>query len=90
MDRLTPPQELSLEGNLAQNWKRWKQEFNLYMVAAEYKTKSDEVKSCLLLHCIKAKGREVYNNFIFDAEGDELKLQKVFEKFEAYLVHRRT
>ena len=35
MDRLNPPKPLNLDGNLLQNWKSWKQDFNLFMTAAE-------------------------------------------------------
>ena len=52
MDRLQPPKPLIMEGNLLQNWKLWKQEFNLFMVATECTEKSDQVKTSFLLHCI--------------------------------------
>ena len=51
MDRLKPPKPLNLDGNLLQNWKSWK-DFNLFMTAAEYDEKPDNVKNSLLLHCI--------------------------------------
>ena len=68
MDRLTPPKPLIVEGNLVKNWKRWKQDFTLYLTATEFTKKSNQVKSSLLLHCIGEKSREIYNNFTFDNE----------------------
>ena len=37
---------LSLEGNLLQNWKTWKQSFTLFMTARENNGKSDKSKVC--------------------------------------------
>ena len=59
MERLLPPKELSFDGNLAENWRIWKQEFNIYMVATEYKDKSEEVKASLLLHCIGPRAKKI-------------------------------
>ena len=89
MERLTPPKPLSLDGNVVENWKIWKQDFNFYMVATEYENKDDKVKSSLLLHCIGQKCREIYNTLNFEAEGDNLKFDKIIEKFEAYLAPKR-
>lgn len=89
MDRLLPPKQLLLEGNLVENWKRWKKDFTFYLTATEYDTKADNVKSSLLLHCIGDKAREVYDTLTFDEDGDNLKLEKILEKFEAYLAPRK-
>ena len=88
MDRITPPGPLSLEGNLVVNWKKWKQNFGLFMVAAEYEGKSEKVKASLLLHCIGDKAVDIYNTLVFDAEGDNMKYAKILEKFEAWLAPR--
>ena len=55
MDRLTPPKLLIIGGNLVENWKRWKEDFTLYLTATEYTQKPNQVKSSLLLHCIGEK-----------------------------------
>ena len=55
MDRLKPPNYLSLKGNLPPNWKTWKQSFTLFMTATEYNGKCDEVKISSLLHCIEKR-----------------------------------
>ena len=89
MERLTPPKPLLLEGNLSENWKKWKQNFTLYMDAIEYEGKSDKVKSSLLLHCIGDKAKEIYNTLTFDEDGDNLKYDKILLKFEAYLAPKK-
>ena len=54
MDRLQPPKPLIMEGNLLQNWKLWKQEFNLFMIATGYTEKAD--KFTVTLHWGKSQG----------------------------------
>ena len=71
--------------NLVKNWKRWKQDFTLFLTANEYAKKPNEVKSSLLLHCIGEKDWEIYNNFTFNNEEDTLVYDKIIEKFEAYV-----
>ena len=89
MDRLLPPKPLLLEGNLVENWKRWKKDFSFYMTATEHDDKADNVKASLLIHCIGDKAREIYDTLTFDADGDDMKLDKILEKFEAYLAPRK-
>ena len=61
MGRLKPLNSLSLEGNLLQNWKTWKQNFTLFMTATEYNGKNDEVsKFAVTLHWGKDQGSLQY------------------------------
>ena len=90
MDRLNPPKALSFEGNVIENWKRWKQNFGFYLVATEYEEKSDQIKAALFLHCIGDEGRRIYNTLPFDAAGDNEVYTKVIEKFEAHISPRKT
>ena len=85
MDNLEPPQALNCEGNLAESWRRWKQE----LTATEKDAKSDKVKTSILFTCIGKRGREVYNKFTFASEGDELKFKTVFGKLYEYCQPRK-
>ena len=71
MDKLDPPEQLSFEGNVRENWRRWKQEFELYLVATESDGKSKKVKSSILLTCIGKRAREIYNTFTFANDEDK-------------------
>ena len=84
MDRLKPPKTLNLDGNLLQNWILWKQDFNLFMTAAEYDEKPDNVKSSLLLHCIDERARKVYNTFHFSTTADSMKLEKITSNLQCF------
>ena len=85
----SPPQPLSFEGNVSNNWRVWKQELTLYLDATESSTESDKVKASIFLTCIGKKGREIYNTFTFDSDGDNMKLDKIIEKFEGYCAPRK-
>ena len=84
MDTLKPPQELCLTGNVSDNWKRFKQRVELYMDATGASEKDDKAKTSLLFHVMGEKAIDVYNTFVFQAAGDEMKYNKVIEQFEAY------
>ena len=84
MDSLKSPKLLNLGGNLLQNWKSWKQDFIIFITAAEYDEKPDNVKSSLLLHRIGERAQEVYNTFNFSTTADSMKLEKIMKQFEAY------
>ena len=76
----TPPEPLVFEGNLAEQWKKWKQELNFYLIATEKSDKSDAIKSNILLTCIGKKGREVYNTFTFATDRDKMKFIKDYRE----------
>lgn len=55
------PGPLSLDGSSAENWKRFLQEFEIYITSSEKEGKKDEVKIALLLHCGGRELLDVYN-----------------------------
>ena len=89
MDKLDPPEPLSFEGNVRENWRRWKQEFELYLAATESDGKSEKVKSSILLTCIGKRAREIYNTFTFQTEEDKMKVSPILSKFTAYCNPRK-
>ena len=88
MDRLSPPNTLVMEGNLLQNWKKWKQDFIIYLAATESTKKPDETKSSILLHCIGEKGREVYNTFNL-TEENSLNFEAIMTNFDKFFEPRK-
>ena len=61
-----PPEQLSLEGNPAENWRRWRQRFELYLLAKEAHEKADKIKIAMLLSSIGPEALERYNHLIRD------------------------
>ena len=63
MDRLNPPEPLSLSGNVGVAWKKWRQRFRIYMVDSGLDRQPDEIKTSVLLHSIGTDALDVYNTF---------------------------
>ncbi|CAC5395999.1 unnamed protein product [Mytilus coruscus] len=83
MDQLKPPIALSKEGNVSENWRKWKQKFQFYLDATEFNEKAEKLQCSLLLHCIGEDAVEVFNtfNFLEDEKDQIAPLQLKFEQF---------
>lgn len=79
---------LSFDGNILENWWRFKQQFDIYVIVLGSEKKDDVVKIVILLNFVGEDVIEVFNIFQF-VEGDEKKLNKVFEQFEQYCNFRK-
>ena len=77
MEKLPAPKPLRLDGNLAENWRRWKQRFELYIIATEANKKSEKIQSSILLHTIGEDALDVYNTFEFEDLENKEKLRKL-------------
>ena len=51
-EQFKPPSLLSLKGNTSENWKCWKQCFELYVKVPEADQKDKEIQVAVLLHFI--------------------------------------
>ena len=63
MDKLQPPSALALTGNLAENWRRFKQQFQIYEVASGLTRKDGKVRAMTLLHVAGPKALEFTTRF---------------------------
>ena len=85
---LHPPEKLLLTGNLKENYRKFKQQFQIYLTAAGISNSEEEVKCATLLHVIGPDAIEIFNTFRWNQEGDtpgdDKKLDKVLSKFEKY------
>ncbi len=88
METIKPPSNLNLTRNVAENWKTWKQRFELYIKAAGLKDKSDEQKCAILLHCIGEDAIDVFNSFVFTEEETD-KYDILVKRFEDYAIPKR-
>ncbi|CAB4013855.1 Hypothetical predicted protein [Paramuricea clavata] len=90
MDKFEPPSCLRFEGNLSENWQKWRQELELYLTATENDGKSDKIKTSILLTCVGNQGREIYNTCTFQfVEGEEMKFKVVVQVFQDYCSPRK-
>ena len=75
-DHTRLPGPLSLDGNCAENWKRFIQEFTIYLVSSEKTGKKDEVKIALLLHCGGRELLDIFNTLPASVTEEEKKVYK--------------
>ena len=87
MSSFKPPSTLNLEGNVADNWRKWKQRFQLYMEASGSMKKPEKQRVAIFLHLIGEDALEIYNTFSLSTA--EQKLDVLFQKFEDYCNPRR-
>ena len=81
-EHIPAPRPLSLEGNnIAENWRRWRQQYELYMTATEKGSKSEKLQCATFLALAGEAAIEVFNAFsLSTAEKD--KIEPLMEKFE--------
>ena len=89
MDKLQPPGTLSFAGNVAENWRKWKQRFQVYLTASGIDAKDQKVQSATLLHVAGEEALEIYNTFTWDNDGDDEKVSAIMAKFEAHCNPRK-
>ena len=89
MEQIKHLEPLSLDGNLSENWRRWKQHFELYLDASGIGEKSEKSQATTLLHVVGPEALEVYNTFKWDHDGDGMKVKPIMAKFEAYCNPRK-
>jgi len=78
MNQLPPPKPLSLEGNAAENWRRWIQQFRLFL----------NVQCSTLLTVAGEEALEIFNTFGLSDE-DKIKIDVVIKKFEEYCTSKK-
>ena len=88
MDGFHEPSALIFDGNTYENWRRFKQQYDIYLTDSGSEKKDDSIKIAILLNIAGEDAIEVFNTFQFP-EGDEKKLDKVLEQFERYCNPRK-
>ncbi|KAG5898858.1 hypothetical protein JTB14_003252 [Gonioctena quinquepunctata] len=83
------PEPMKFKGNLNENFKRFLQNFETYLIATEKDGKSDKIKIALLLNTIGSEGVETFNTFKFESPDDEKEYDKVVREFKKYCAPRK-
>lgn len=87
MNSIRSPDELKLTGNINENWKAFKQSFELYALAIGLD--GNERRKIALLLTVAGRGAlDVYNTFVFTEEEKD-KYDAVIAKFELYCTPRK-
>ncbi|PFX11642.1 hypothetical protein AWC38_SpisGene24544 [Stylophora pistillata] len=87
--QLKPTAQLDFDAtNLADSWKRWKQELELYMdLAMSGRDEATKVK--LFLYLVGSRRREVYDTMAFEIPASERTLTQVLEAFDGHCNPRK-
>ena len=88
MERLKSIEPLSLQGNVAENWRRWIQRWKLYVVASGADKKTEAIQCAIFLHTIGQDAIEVYNTFTFTEEQVD-KINPLIQKFEDHCAWKK-
>ncbi|KAL4720044.1 hypothetical protein ACJJTC_000480 [Scirpophaga incertulas] len=87
MEMLKPPPPFSLVGEPGENYKKWKQRYQIYYTASGASNRlNDEGKIALFLHCLGEECLPIYNNFEFTEEQPHMVYQNVVTKFDEYFM----
>ena len=81
---LSMPKALTIEGNLAANWKKFKRTWDNYAVVARLNRFEDEFKTATFLSCIGEDALEIFEGLDFPSEDDRKKLEVVITKFQEF------
>ena len=76
------PEQLK-DGNLAENWKIFKREFQQFLTATGRSKGTKEVKTAILLRTIGLRGNDIYENFDLD-ETARVDFDQVLTAFDDF------
>ena len=83
MDFLAP--KPILEGSdLSNQWTRFKEEYELFLTAAEKSDADDKIKVAIMLCCIGPRGNDIFKSFSFTGGKSKDSFNDVLEKFDAF------
>ena len=80
------PGKLDFRGNLGENWKRFKQVWQNYEIAAHLREQSNELRTATLLTCIGTEALDVYNGLPFANEAEKTDITVVIQKLEDFYI----
>ena len=83
MEQLKSLDPMNLSGKLSDNWRKWKQRWNLYKVAYGVNEKSEDIQRAIFLHMIGEDALRIYDTFVFKIEENN-QVVPLFQKFESY------
>ena len=89
MEGFVKPNQVSFEGNVAENWKRFKQKFEIFVIASGNEKKSNKEKCCMLLNLAGEQAIEVFNTFTFEEGEKDDDPEVLMRKFEDYCNPKR-
>lgn len=89
MEHARPPVELNMDAaggpaGRADAWRKWKQQFMLFLKASGVQTENSSVQASLLVNLIGSDGFDVYQTFTFEKEEERDDVNVLIKKFDSY------
>ena len=82
---IAPPEKLQTKGNIAENWKTFKQVWTNYAIITNLDKQSEQYRVALFLHCIGTEALKIYNGMSF-TEEERGKLEPIMSKFDEFTI----
>lgn len=80
---LKAPEELRFEGNIAENYQRWIQRYELFEVATGLNEKPEKIQCATFLHVAGEEALRIFNTFEIPT-ADKDKIEKLKDQFQKY------
>lgn len=89
MEHARPPAELNMDATggpvgRADAWKKWRQQFMLFVKASGVQSEPSSVQASLLVNLIGSDGFDIYQTFSFDTEAERDDVNVLLKKYDAY------
>jgi hypothetical protein len=88
MDYIKKVDNLRVDGNLAENWKKFRQAFDIFVIAAEVDSKKDPIKVAILLNVVGEEARDLFETFGLP-DADKISFGKVLAAFENHCLPKK-
>ena len=86
--RLPNPLELN-DGNIAENYRKWRREVDVYLLATGASKKDAPQQAAIILHCAGSQMIDIFEQLEFDNADDRHKPDPVLNKIEEYCNPRK-
>jgi len=81
------PEPLRVSGsNIADNWERFLEQWNNYIVAADLADASSEKQAAIFLNAVGTEAYDVYRTFDFETAADRKNIDKVVDQFKKFCI----
>ena len=80
------PPRLELSGNVAENWKKWKQRWESFEIASRLVDQENKYRVATFITCVGDDAIEIYNALPFEQEEDKQNMSKVLELMERHCI----
>ena len=80
------PSHLSLTGNLAKNWRNWRQTWQAYETITSLTERPHKYRVATFITCIGPDAIEIHNGLPFQSEEEKENMDKVIELWNNYCI----